>query len=264
MTAPLTLDDVLAWLALRTAYDVPPDMIDCLPTADPQHFIEYAGKGNVLLLGPHAGTALETGDIRTVLETAKALGLLPAPEPKQKRTDNEQAPAAAQPKGDPFGAVTADMIMTWSHEALAGLLERHEEAGPLLALASVREKGCLAAPRWAVFVFGIETDGKDNPSARAFLVVDLLNVDDVPASAVLSGWMKYDGCLYLDDADDVECGAADGLPREPPLHRAHWCGPSHMTTYTRLLLAVWALAHETFSHTEYDKPDAFWLERLPS
>lgn len=80
MTAPLTLDDVLAWLALRTAYDVPPDMIDCLPTADPQHFIEYAGKGNVLLTGPRAGTAIETGDIRQVLETAKTLGLLPTPE----------------------------------------------------------------------------------------------------------------------------------------------------------------------------------------
>lgn len=80
MTEPLTLDDVLAWLdahAHRQPYAAPETAIK---TDVLGHHVVFVGEGTVLLTGPRAGTAIETGDIRQVLETAKTLGLLPTPE----------------------------------------------------------------------------------------------------------------------------------------------------------------------------------------
>lgn len=229
MTEPLTLDDVLAWLALRTAYDVPPDMVDCLPTADPQHFIEYAGKGNVLLLGPYAGTALETGDIRTVLETAKERGLLPKPKREPRRWDTVPTPPA-------------DVILSWCKALNDDTDLGSIEEGHVISVGVLRDEDGF--PAWAVIL------RREVSSAITFRVCDILNRPHEPW-LVLAGYVKWDGCVNLSSNGDM---GGD-----------HFCGPDDesggLARFSRMLRAVYALAWGVFRDKPlFEKPHVADLE----
>lgn len=60
----------------------------------------------------------------------------------------------------------------------------------------------------------------------------------------MTGTVKWDGCLETHD----------WVP--------HICGPESVPAYTRMLDAVWALAHPLFGHTDYTAPAVEGLESL--
>lgn len=77
-----------------------------------------------------------------------------------------------------------------------------------------------------------------------FRVVDVMNYPDLmPDEAELSGYVKWDGCLSVDNTD-------------------HLCGPDGLDTVARQLRAVWALAHPLFAHTDYNAPSVEGLVTL--